>query len=76
MKLIIDIPDHLYNIIRNHGCITKSMLTKAIANGIPLDKIIVEIRKKMRFDSFNEGIVSYDDISKIFDKYETKSGDL
>ncbi len=38
-----------------------------------LDKIRAEIRKKMRFDSFNEGIVSFDDISKIFDKYKTES---
>lgn len=35
-----------------------------------LDKIRAEIRKKMKFDSFNEGIVSYDDISEIFDNYE------
>ena len=32
-----------------------------------LDKIRADIRKKMRF---NEGIVSFDDISKILDKYE------
>ena len=30
-----------------------------------------EIRKKIRSDSFNESIVSYNDISKIFDKYMT-----
>ena len=42
-------------------------------NIIMLDKIRAEIRKKMRFDSFNEGIVSYDDVSKILDKYITKS---
>lgn len=42
-------------------------------NIIMLGKIRAEIRKKMRFDSFNEGIVSYDDISKILDKYITKS---
>ena len=35
-----------------------------------LGKIRAEIRKKMRFNSFNEGIVSYDDISKILNKYE------
>ena len=40
-----------------------------------LDEIRVEIRKKMRFDSFNESIVSFDDISKIFDKYKTERSD-
>lgn len=39
----------------------------------PLDKIRAEIRKKMRFDSFNEAIVSFDDISQIFDKYMAES---
>lgn len=42
----------------------------------PLNSIRAEIRKKMRFGSFNEGIVSYDDISQIFDNYITKGGDM
>lgn len=36
MKLIIDIPDHLYNVIKNKECTNKNVLTKAVENGTPL----------------------------------------
>lgn len=38
-----------------------------------LDKIGTEIRKKMKFNSFNEGYVLYDDITEVFDKYKAES---
>lgn len=38
-----------------------------------LDKIRAEIRKKMAFNSFNEGYVLYDDITEVLDKYKTES---
>lgn len=38
-----------------------------------LDKIRAEIRKKMKFNSFNEGYVSYDDITEVLDKYKAES---
>ncbi len=38
-----------------------------------IDKIRAEIRKKMRFNSFNEAIVSFDDIRKIFDECMAES---
>lgn len=38
-----------------------------------LDKIKTDIRKKMAFNSFNEGYVLYDDIIEVFDKYKTES---
>ena len=40
-----------------------------------LDKIRAEIRKKMAFNSFNEGYILYDDITKVFDKYKAESED-
>lgn len=45
---------------------------KVIEQKPDLNKIRAEIRKKMRFDAFNEGVVSFDDISKILDKYMTE----
>ena len=79
MHILIDIDEDAFKARQHWVANQKRMVDEvdvAIANGIPLDKIRVEIRKKMRFDSFNEGIVSFDDISKIFDKYKTNSGDL
>jgi len=38
-----------------------------------LDKIRAEIRKKMKFNSFNEGYVLYDDITEVLDKYKVES---
>ena len=43
---------------------------KALEQKSVLDKIRVEIRKKMKFNSFNEGYVLYDDIEDILDKYK------
>ena len=40
-----------------------------------LDKIKDEIRKKMNFNSFNEGYVLYDDIIRILDKYMAEESD-
>lgn len=39
-----------------------------------LDKIRAEIRKKMKFNSFNEGYVLYDDITEVLNKY--KAGEI
>jgi hypothetical protein len=36
--------------------------------GLIFDKIRTEIRKKMQFNSFNEGYVLYDDIIEVLDK--------
>lgn len=38
MKIVIDIPDHLYNVIKNKECTNKNVLTKAVENGNPLPK--------------------------------------
>lgn len=37
------------------------------------DKIRAEIRKKIAFNSFNEGYVLYDDIVEVLDKYKAES---
>lgn len=36
VKLIIEIPNHLYHVIKNKECTNKNVLTKAVENGIPL----------------------------------------
>jgi len=38
MEIVIDIPDHLYNVIKNKECTNKNVLTKAVENGTPLPK--------------------------------------
>lgn len=38
MQIVIDIPDHLYNVIKNKECTNKNVLTKAVENGTPLPK--------------------------------------
>ena len=45
MKLIINIPDHLYTVIKNKECTHRNVLTEAIYDGIPLDEIRAEIEK-------------------------------
>ena len=40
-----------------------------------IDKIRAEIRKKMQFNSFNEGYVLYDDITEVLDKHKVESED-
>lgn len=74
MQIVIDVPEKLtYEGFERHFTEEeKNILIKAIGNGTPLDKIRVEICKKIRFDLSNEGIVSYDDISKIFNKYKVE----
>ena len=36
MKLIIDIPDHLYSVIKNKECTHNNVLTEAVDNGTPI----------------------------------------
>ena len=36
MKLIIDITDHLYSVIKNKECTHNNALTEAVDNGIPI----------------------------------------
>ena len=42
---------------------------------VVLDKIRAEIRKKMNFNSFNEGYILYDDITGVLDKYKAEGSD-
>ena len=36
MKLIIDIPNHLYSVIKNKECTRNNALTEAVYNGTPI----------------------------------------
>jgi len=74
MKLIIDIPDHLYNVIKNKECTNKNVLTKAVENGIPLDNLRAEIEQitDTMGVSYNQ-YVSKIDVLQIIDKYKAES---
>ena len=36
MKILIDIPDHLYSVIKNKECTHNNVLTEAVDNGTPI----------------------------------------
>ena len=67
MKLIINIPDWVYNAFKNNSsnCIN---IANIIANGIPLDNIRQEIRKLEWYgdDAFWDGVNA---VSDIIDKH-------
>ena len=52
--------------------LTKDVKASAEYHRLVLDEIGTEIRKKMSFNSFNEGYVLYDDITEVLDKYKTE----
>ena len=76
MKLIIDIPDHIYSMVTNTGTFGcyRYNTSKAIRQGVPLDKIRAEIAeykddKIIHFER-NEMI---DIVLDIIDKYREGS---
>lgn len=89
MKVIIDIPDHLYKLLKdlpsdsNEGTI-ENVLMKAVENGTPLEDIKAEIadytlsddeKTDMDEDSIKWGIkIAYDIIGKI-DKHTKGDAD-
>jgi len=83
MKIVIEIPNTGLEetILRGGKWEDDSLFGRTLRNALMnftkeepiLDKIKVDIRKKMAFNSFNEGYVLYDDIIKVFDKYKTES---
>ena len=48
MKLIIDIPDHLYTVIKNKECTHRNVLTEAVENGIPYTEFVIYIDGYMK----------------------------
>lgn len=84
MQVVIDIDENVYtrlfdNDTEDYGIVNDDLfaIAKSIRKGTPLtetlDKIRVEIRKKIEFNSFNEGYVLYDNIKEAFDKYKAES---
>lgn len=83
MKIVIEIPNTGLEetILRRGKWEDDSLFGRTLRNALMnftkeepiLDKIKVDIRKKMAFNSFNEGYVLYDDIIEIFAKYKAKS---
>lgn len=45
VKLIIEIPKHLYDVIKNKECTSKNVITTAVENGTPLDDVMTEMEK-------------------------------
>ena len=50
MKLIIDIPKRIYDVIQIRSAVMKSELHQAVLNGIPLEDIKTEIQKALDED--------------------------
>lgn len=60
MKLIIDIPDHIYSMVTNTGTFGcyRFNTSKAIRQGVPLDKIRDEIEQTADGKHWNVATVS------------------
>ena len=60
VKLIIEIPKHLYDVIKNKECTSRNVITTAVENGTPLDDVKAEIKtftitEKSEYDTgFND----------------------
>ena len=73
MKLIIDIPDHIYSMVNNTGTFGcyRFNTSKAIRQGIPLDKISTEIQM-MADDEWNKQVGAskgLEEALEIIDRY-------
>lgn len=80
MKIVIDIPDELYEDIKEYGmcgyCSDREIVGEAIVNGTPLDKIRAEIEQHRQK---TQGIDPYDlvgDCLYIIDKYKSESEEV
>ena len=71
MKLIIDISDHLYTVIKNKECTHRNVLTEAVYDGIPLDKLKAEIAQ-MPSEMTADGrrMIRRGSVFRIIDKYK------
>lgn len=74
MKLIIDVPKEVYELIINDNSTKMIGFAKAVKNGIPLEQVRAEIEgcKQYQFETY--GIQRYfkiDDIWQIIDKYRS-----
>lgn len=81
MKLIVDIPDHIYSMVTNTGTFGcyRFNTSKAIRQGIPLDKIISEIEQNAYpivhgVNNHEKGMTLYG-ILQIIDKYKAERSD-
>jgi len=82
MKLIIDIPEERYKEIVDEQWLPNRLgIEKAIANGIPLDGVLQEIRQEITnlvktypFTDHMDAYVKEDEVLEIIDKH-IKGGD-
>ena len=83
MRIVIEIPNTGLEetILRSGKWEGDSLFGRSLRNALMnftkeepiLDKIKCDIRKKMAFNSFNEGYVLYDDIIEVFAKYKAEA---
>ena len=78
MQVVIDVPDKIYEMVMNtgtYGCYRFNS-TKAIREGIPLDKIKAEIEELQTYKMFEGEDTVYierEDILQIIDKCKTEN---
>lgn len=78
MQVVIDIPDKIYEMVMNtgtYGCYRFNS-TKAIREGIPLDKIkaeIMELQTYKMFEGEDTVYIECEDVLQIIDKYNSES---
>ena len=69
MKLIIDIPDHLYSVIKNKECTHVNILTEAVYDGTPLDDIRAEIEQEAFIDINGSKFIFVNHLNQIIDRH-------
>ena len=81
MKVVIDVPDKVYEMVMNtgtYGCYRFNS-TKAIREGTPLDKIKAEIEELQTYKMFageDTVYIEREDILQIIDKYKVESEEI
>ena len=77
MQIVINIPDKVYEMVMNtgtYGCYRFNS-TKAIRDGVSLDKIITEIHATAELHADGDYYLRDEWIDEIFDKYMTERSD-
>ena len=76
MKLVIDIPEELYREYKDRppmlGDAGMDMIARAIANGIPLDKIRAELHATAEMHEDGDYYLREEWIDEIIDKYKAE----
>ena len=75
MKLVIEIPDRIYNEIfdtvedADNAGVQVGTISRAIANGTPLEEVFEDIRAEIRQKQWHIGVDSANQVIEIIDKH-------